>query len=268
MSDENIRISTSIPSLKEKIHTKLDGSLDTIYWYIRFNIPLDERTVSIKTMNVTDTDGYIMRTEITYSNEQNTIIISPIDSYEQNRYYLLNISKKVKSLSGQRLKSKIHILFKLINNQISEYRILKKNVTVPKPKPRTRNYDKEQIRSKIYTFDQTIFEESPEGKLPSMDLDINVILGVIGLLLVLGSLVFQSFLFTTVSVVICLAGIGHIVYQIAQKEVRSVLVYNKGVREFNKEKYQQAEISFKKSLMYNANNEYAEYAVNKVSFYL
>ena len=74
-----IRIATSDPKLKDKIQINLEGPIDNVYWYIRFNIPLDEESVNDKTMEVTDTEGYIMRTDISYQGKHNRIVISPLD---------------------------------------------------------------------------------------------------------------------------------------------------------------------------------------------
>lgn len=272
--DQNnrIRIATNLPDLKNKIQTNITGNTDNIYWYIRFNIPLDESSVSEKTMSVTDTDGYIMRTDITYDTSKNMIIISPLDTYEQEVFYLLQISKKVKSRRGNKLKSQMCILFKLKGNQITEFKTLKSNVQIPKTKKRPPNYDtmfRENIKtaSRVYSFDDTPFKEAGPDKLPTADVKINMWLGVIGLAIIIIFAFTKVLALLIIGLPICVTGIVHISIQMSKRELRSIIAYNKGVRKFNKEKYNEAGLNFKKAILLNPSNEMAEYAANKMTFY-
>jgi hypothetical protein len=45
-------------------------------------------------------------------------------------------------------------------------------------------------------------------------------------------------------------------------------MFNKGVRQFNREHYREAEISFKTALAFNPKNELAEYGIYKAGLYL
>ena len=263
--DKKIRLATNIPGLKNKIITHVLDGKDSVYWYIQFNVALDKETVSDKTMKITDTSGYIMRTDISYMEGKNIIVISPLDSYEENVYYILYISRKVKSSSGKKMKTKIHILFKLMNNQISDYKILKSNVEVPKPKPRPKNYD--QVRSKVYSFDETPFKEAGRDKLPPARLPVNVTVGVVGLLVVAGYLFYPSMYVIFAGFAVCAVGAAHLIRQLAKKSNRSIIAYNRGVDAFNKERYADAETQFKKATGLDPNNEKAEYALNKVSYF-
>jgi len=271
--DKNITISSNVPGLKDKIQANLEGIKDNnIFWYIKFNIPLDETSVSEKTMKVTDTDGYLMRTEITYDDIKHVILISPLDTYEQGVFYVLRISKKVRSKRKNALKSEIYILFKLTGNQISEFKTLKSNVTIPEIKKRPKNYDamfKEKIKtaSRLYSFDETTYNEIGRDKLPSAPVKINIWLGVFGLVVVIAYIFSHSFAVLIAGLVICGLGAAHIVIQINVKETRSIIVYNRGAKRFNAERYDEADFSFKKALFLDPQNEMAEYAVNKMSFY-
>ncbi len=275
MDNEHIKINTSIPSLKNKIKIDVEGPTERAYWYIRFNIPLDKASVNRDTMNVTDTDGYIMRTYISYDEDENLIVIVPLDSYEQNRYYFLNISKQVRSAKGQQLKHEIHILFKLIDNRISEFEILKRTAHVPKPRPRPANYDemnsrnKGSTKSKVYAFEKNSSQRiSPSDVLPFAPMKINPLLGVVGLIAVLIAALLGIAPLTIGSIVLCFGGVGHLVFQLANRKLRSVISYNRGVMAFNSEKYSKANILFKKALSLDYENEMAEFGLNKVSFYL
>ena len=143
MTDERFRVATTNPKLKDKIKISIeDNQKSNIYWYIKFNVPLDKSSVTNKTMSVMDTDGYLMRTYIAYDPSRDVIVVSPMDSYIENKYYILGITTDVRSARGNHLKKDIHILFMLINNKVSKFHILKNTRGIPEQKPRPDNYDK------------------------------------------------------------------------------------------------------------------------------
>jgi tetratricopeptide (TPR) repeat protein len=276
MSVENdrIRIATSQPSLKNKVKTHLSGNTDVIYWYIRFNIPLDGTSVSEKTMDVTDTDGYIMRTDIEYDSVKNIIIISPLDTYEQNRFYLLSISKKVRSARGQYLRSTINILFKLYENQITDFKILKKDVKIPKPRPRPPDYDQQQAAKKANVksgasaaFDQTYLDRTSRDKMATVGFFFNPVIGIIGIIIVVMGLIIGNLWVIIAGTLVCVLGLAHIYKQWLNKELSSTVFFNLGVRRFNKEKYTEAERYFKRAVNDNPKNELAKYGLYKISLY-
>lgn len=266
MQNERIRLSTTIPGMKDKIHTKIIDDTDKIYWYIKFNTVLNKASVTNKTMEVIDTDGFIMRTYIAYDTDRNVIVVSPIDSYISNKYYILSISKKVKSERGQHLKKEIHILFKLVNNKISKYEILKSTAKIPQSKPRPDNYD--DIMSKIYSFSNE--EENDIGKdiLSYENVRINLLWALPGIVFLVVSMFLGALILFIISAILCAVGFISIAKQISNNQKRSVVYYNIGAFYFNKEKYNKAETIFKKSVSLDKNNEQAEYALTKVKFYL
>ncbi len=265
---EYIKLVTSSSSIKDKIHVDVKSSTDTIYWYIKFNIPLDETSVSEKTTNVTDAEGYLLSTEIKYSERSNRISIRPLEPYEQNEYYILSISKAVRSANFQNLKRDIHILFKLKNNVISEYRILPPNVTVPKPKKKPKSINKKDPKSKVYSFDINNSDPEQRDKLPFANIFINPAIGVVGILALIGSIIMNNIIFIGISACIILAGVFHIIKQVVSKKFRSNFIYNRGAKHFKKERYEKANNFFSRALELNPENEYAEYAKNKVFYYL
>jgi hypothetical protein len=276
MSVENdrIRIATSQPSLKNKVKTNLAGNTDTIYWYIRFNIPLDGTSVSERTMDVTDTDGYIMRTDIEYDDSKNMIVISPLDTYEQNRFYLLSISKKVRSARGQNLRSTINILFKLYENQITDFKILKKDMKIPKPRPRPPDYDQQQAAKKANVksgtpaaFDQSYLERSSRDKMATVGFFFNPVIGIIGIIFVITGLILGNLWVIIAGALICVGGLAHIYRQWQNKELKSTVFFNLGVRRFNLEKFTEAERYFKRAVSENPKNELAKYGLYKISLY-
>jgi len=257
----------SSPGLKDKLHIDIKDSADVIYWHIKFNIPLDETSVSQKTTGVTDTKGYILNTEIRYSQKSNLISIRPLEPYVQNEYYILSISKTVRSANLQSLKNDIHILFKLKNNVISKFKILPPNVTVPKPKKKPKSMQNKNLNSKVYSFDK--YKDGENGdNLPFASIFINPFIGALGIFSFFGSVIMNNWIFIAVSGVIAGIGVLHIIKQVADKKFRSNFIYNRGVRCFKKEKYEKASSLFSKAIELNPENEYAEYAKNKVFYYL
>ncbi len=266
--DKRIRIATSIPSLKNKIQLNLEGNLEVIYWYIKFNIPLDPVTITNKTMGVTDTSGYIMRTDIEYNIDRNLIVVSPLDTYEENRYYLLRISRTVRSAKGQQLRSQINILFKILDNQISDYKVLRDNVRIPTAKSRPSNYDELYTRSKVYSFQGKEMESITQNKLPIADVNINFYGALAGIIITFGSFFVGNMIFTVISVAIACMGLAHIFQQMNKGPTRSLRIYNKGAKKFNQENYIGAKELFEKARLFDDSNEYADYAMYKVDFYL
>ncbi|MCL2187914.1 MAG: tetratricopeptide repeat protein [Defluviitaleaceae bacterium] len=266
MSDQKLRISTSVPGLKDKVKVNISADSDVIHWYIRFNIPLDEYTVNDQTMQVADTDGYIMRTDISYQPSQNRICISPLDTYEENRYYLLYISTKVCSAKGQPLKTKIHILFKLYKAQISEYKVMRADVQLPKPKVRPENYDEMQQTRQPNVID-TVYGDAMgkpaqvSDKMATVPIKMNLWTGLAGLVLVLVGFALQWMWFVALATGVCLIGAGHLMAQLRDKVMAGKILYNKGVRFFNQGNYREALAAFTKSNQTNPGNELAKYGM-------
>ena len=266
-NNERIVVRTSIPSLQNKVQTKITGPTDAIYWYIRFNIQLDATSVSGKTMNVTDTDGYVMRTIITYLPKANVIAVSPLDTYEEGRFYLLNISRQVRSAKGQNLRSTVHILFKLIEGKVSDFKVLPKDAQIPTPKPRPQDYDTAPKNTTPNHLERTYIDSSPPGKMKTIGFFINPILGFLGLVIVGVGVFLLNPIVMIVGLVVCMAGFIHIGIQLKDDELRSTLQFNKGVRLFNREKYNHAERAFKQALITNPNNKLAQHGLRKTEIY-
>ena len=267
MDNDRISVRTSVPGLQNKVQTKITGPSDVIYWYIRFNIQLDEESVSGKTMNVTDTDGYIMRTVISYKPKHNVISVSPMDTYEENRYYLLNISKLVRSAKGKHLRSTIHILFKLRGGKVSDFKVLDKDAQVPLPKPRPAGYDSLPRSATPNHFERQYIDRSPPGKMASVWFFINPILGFLGLVIVGAGAFLLNQIVMIAGVLICVAGVVHIAAQLKKEELRSSMLFNKGVRLFNREQYGAAEDTFRRALAINPNNQLAKHGIRKAEIY-
>lgn len=267
VKNSKIRVAVSDPRLKDKIKIDLTGDSDAVYWSIRFNIPLDEASVNEKSMEVTDTEGYIMRTDISYRASDNRIVISPLDSYEEERYYLLKVSKKVRSIKGQNLKTVISILFKLYQGAISEYKILKQDVPVPTSRPRPKNYDEMQKKRAPNDLDNYVKNVQKHTRMTADTVGFNPVVGILGFLGVIGGFFAGNIPITIGATLLCALGALHLYLQWQNKVFRAKMYYNKGVRHFNKMQYQPAKAAFERALIINPNNELARYGLVRVGIY-
>lgn len=296
---KNIRIASSNPSLQNKININIEDGADRVYWYIKFNIPLDGTTVSYHTMCVKDTDGYIMRTAITYAEEKNMIVVSPLDSYQQGRFYILTISQDVKSAGGNNMKSEVNILFKLKNNVISEFKMVPPSVELPVARPRPTNYDDLQLLMGNTTLreihdsdipDRTLSSDSTDtidsekdikkntgffnqendyqDNLPFADMKVNILIGVVGVALTILSILADIRPYIIGSMAISAIGVIHIIYQLNTKKIKSVLKYNMGVMKYNKGNYEKALKNFDHAVALEEENTLAMHAAKKSREYL
>jgi len=261
-----IKMTVNDPALKGKITSKITDPDGTVYWYIRFNTPLDPDTVTKHTMNVTETNGYIMNVIITYDSTRNLIVLNPMDLYRQNEYYILSVSTKVKSNKGRPLSKPVHIMFKIVGDQISEFQVLKDGVKVPKPRKKPASVRRAEIRE---LMTEQAHEEDPVKKvvgmpsLPFGRLSVKVQLAVLGLVWLALSLFFNNFFVTLLGIGLLLLGLIHICIQLSKRQTRSAIFYDLGVRRFNAGDYQAADVHFKKSYELNPRNELAEHALEK-----
>jgi len=208
-----------------------------------------------------------MRTDISYKADDNRIVISPLDSYEEQRYYLLKISKKVRSAKGQNLKSIISILFKLYNGAISEYKVLRKDVPVPPSKPRPKNYDEMQKKRVSNDLDNYVQNAPRRTKMETEPLGMKIWLGLLGLVLALVGVAIANIVVIGGAIAVCVGGVAHIFVQWQNREFRARMHYNRGVRLFNQMQFTLAKTSFEKALEFDPHNKLAEYGLVRVGIY-
>lgn len=317
---KEVKLATTDPDLKDRIKIDIDDdSGEGIYWYIKFNIPLNENTVSNKAMTITDAKGYKMRTEIMYYKSRNTIVISPKESYMENVFYILTISKKVKSLGGNHLKGDTHILFKLKDNQISQYEILKDDIKIPAPCERPINY--EELMMKAYpraviknmyikrlvnpfsgnrdvidprdvmgaVYKSRFTEEAEENgeqeederaeeelynaftggaeeegnnsqklrgeHIEYIDINIDIIFCLAAFSVFIISIFIDMTWLVILSAVICVLSVLYLINQLIRQKAVFVIVYNRGVDNYNKGNYQKALKYFEQALKRDKENE-------------
>lgn len=276
MKDKGLRYSASNPKLNNKIYSKVDPNKDTVYWYIKFNIPLDPNSVNENNMYVTDVGGYVMQTFIEYSPENTLISISPIDSYNQNTYYILTVTTNVRSSKGNKLPREVHIVFKLVQDRISEYEVMKKEVEVPAPKKRPKNYDISKVKSKVKGYNKDLnvhlkgnnLSGNAEKPLEKLKIHVNYIPAIISYILVIISIFFNNFIILLVFLLLAVIASVYVLASINKSDNKSAIYYNIGVNQFNKENYGSAKINFRKAQILNSKNKLIEYANIKIDFYI
>ena len=271
IENENIKLMVSNPELKGKITTKITDPNGTVYWYIRFNTTLDPNSITKHSMNVTQTDGYIINTIITYDSERNLIVLNPCDLYRQNEYYLLNISTKVRSDKGKPLPKSVHIMFKLKGDEISDFKMIKNTAGLPKPRKKPESMRRAEIRElmEARTSEDTAKIRMSVGRpsLPYGPVALKMRIAVVGLIWLGISLFLGNFYVTLIGFGLILLGLAHICIQLAKPQTRSALKYTRGVMYFNKERYRDAQNCFERSLKLDSDNDLAKYAVYKVKLY-
>ena len=101
------------PSLSNKVKQNLKFKTGNFVWRVRFNIPLDPKTVNKDTMFVTNSANQKLHTSIWYNLKDEMIEIEPLEPYATNEYYYLVITTNVHSKGGQSLSEPVRIKFKL-----------------------------------------------------------------------------------------------------------------------------------------------------------
>ena len=99
--------------LEDKVKQNLKFKTGNFVWKVRFNIPLDPKTVNKETMYVTNSQNQRLQTYIHYDTQNELIEIEPLEPYATNELYSLIITTNVKSRGGQRLGEPVSVKFKL-----------------------------------------------------------------------------------------------------------------------------------------------------------
>ena len=101
--------------LENKVRQDLKFKTGKFVWKIKFNVPLDPKTVNNVNLYVTSLDLSPLKTAIRYNSMENEIEVEPLEPYAQDESYILNITTKVTSLSGKPLKQPLQVQFKIDN---------------------------------------------------------------------------------------------------------------------------------------------------------
>lgn len=99
--------------LEGKVQEDMKFKTGKFIWRIKFNIPLDPKTVNNVNLYVTSQSLSPLRTAIRYNSLENEIEVEPLEPYAQSESYILNITTNVTSLKGQPLKKPLQVQFKI-----------------------------------------------------------------------------------------------------------------------------------------------------------
>jgi hypothetical protein len=108
-----LNIESTSSGLEKKVKQDFRFKTNNFVWRIKFNTPLDPKTVNNINLYVTTINQTPLKTSIKYDSMDNYIEIEPLEAYEKNESYILNITKNVKSKGGKNLKEMVKVQFKL-----------------------------------------------------------------------------------------------------------------------------------------------------------
>lgn len=113
MSTNYLDIESVLGESKTKVKQNLKFKTGKFVWKVKFNTPLDPKSVNNVNLYVTTMNQTPLKTSIRYDVINNTIEVEPLEPYSQNESYILNVTTKVRSKKGKNLKSPIKIQFKI-----------------------------------------------------------------------------------------------------------------------------------------------------------
>lgn len=99
--------------IKDKVKQDLKFKTGNFVWRIKFNIPLDPKTVNNVNLYVTTVNLSPLKTAIRYNSLENEIEVEPLEAYAQDESYILNITTNVTSANGNPLKKPLQVQFKM-----------------------------------------------------------------------------------------------------------------------------------------------------------
>lgn len=110
---EYLEFESMSKGLEKKVKERMKFKTGKFIWKIKFNIPLDPKTVNNVNLYVTTLNRSPLKTAIRYNSLQNEIEVEPIEPYAKNESYILNITTNVTSLGGKPLKEPLQLQFKI-----------------------------------------------------------------------------------------------------------------------------------------------------------
>jgi tetratricopeptide (TPR) repeat protein len=155
----------------------------------------------------------------------------------------------------------------LYQGQISEYKILKKDVPVPPTRPRPKNYDERQKSRVPNDLDNYVDNLPKRTRMAADSVGFNPALAIVGFLTLFAGIATRNTYVIIAAMVLCALAAAHIYVQWQNKVFRAKMLYNKGVRHFNKMQYTLAKSAFERALSLNPNNELAKYGLVRVGIY-
>lgn len=105
-------IESSSGIVEDKIKQSLKFRTGNFVWRVKFNVPLDPRSINNVNLYVTNLKQIPLKTAIRYNTVNNYIEVEPLEPYSEDESYILHVSKNVKSKGGRKLKNDVKIQFK------------------------------------------------------------------------------------------------------------------------------------------------------------
>ena len=113
MPSNYIEILSVSPGSEGKVKQELKFKTGKFVWRVKFTAPLNPATVNNNNLYVTDSNGNLLDTIIRYDAEKKCIDIEPAGLYIPLETYTLNVTKRVESKGGQKLKEEVQIRFNM-----------------------------------------------------------------------------------------------------------------------------------------------------------
>lgn len=113
MARDYLDIKNVDESVQNKVRQRLKFRTGNFIWRVKFNIPLDPKTVNNNNLYVMTSNDIPLPTRIRYNNETNEIEVEPSEAYSTEEEYVLHISTRVRSAGGNYLKSPVKVQFKI-----------------------------------------------------------------------------------------------------------------------------------------------------------
>ncbi len=113
MAEKYIEIESVSDEVREKVRQNLKFRTGKFLWKVKFNVPLDPKTVNNINLYVTTMNQTPLKTAIRYNSIENEIEVEPMEAYTPDESYVLNITQNVRSLGGKALKTPVQLQFKM-----------------------------------------------------------------------------------------------------------------------------------------------------------
>ncbi len=113
MARNFIEIEEVSEGYENRVRQNLSFKTGKFVWRCRFTTALDPTTINSDNLWVESEDGARLATKFSYNDANMEIEVEPLEPYAQDTDYFLNITTKVKSRGGQKLREPVRIKFRL-----------------------------------------------------------------------------------------------------------------------------------------------------------
>ena len=242
-----------------KVFNKLKRPIDIFSWRIKFPDDVPLKAVPEENFYITDRHNTLVDFELHIERRTNSVIVSPMDSYDNNVYYFLHIKKfDVGSALNSRKLPPIHVGFRVRNDNSLDLIWLKGR------------FDPKTVMQNAIPVVEKKATSLKQEYLNKMEFIHNTILvypillaGIVLSLLPQNESFSEVAILGTAALIVALCVAQLILYFLEKrgKKLQSVNQYNMGILSYNSGYYQNAEVHFDKSLTINPKNQSAEKAL-------